>query len=502
MDKGKIKETIINCLGWLFGGTFLLWALMVFVMNNPVGGILTTLFALSITPLRKRFFDKLNIKISPKILTIGIICLFLTSCGTSLATDTSETANVEAIDVEENNIAKEQEQNVDVIEKSEEVIVENDTEPLEENAPAIIETEVEDDIKEEIAEMQVHFIDVGQGDATLIICGEEAMLIDAGDDSKGTTVQNYLKKQGVEELKYLVLTHTDADHIGGADVVVTKFDIDTVFMGDFPKDNKVYNSLITALDEKLLKWSTPNVGNAYELGSATFTIVAPNKKYSDPNNSSIALLVQNGDNRFLFTGDAEEECEKDILANEIDINCDVLHAGHHGSKTSNTKDFLNATTPEYVVISCAEGNSYGHPNAEPMNNFRNMGIKVFRTDEQGSIVAISTGYEITWNCAPSDTWKAGESTQNSTTKSSESTNKTTVQEPIAQDEPQVQEKVKQEEPAPVVVEPASGEMVWKSATGKKYHIINDCGNMNPNKATQITKEEAERLGLGPCSKCY
>lgn len=264
-------------------------------------------------------------------------------------------------------------------------------------------------------QMQVHFIDVGQGDATLITCDDEAMLIDTGDNSKGTTVQLYLKKQGIKELKYLILTHPDADHIGGADVIVTKFDIETVFMSDFTKDNKTYNEVIEALNYKSLSWSTPNVGNTYTLGSAEFTILAPNTTYSEPNNASIGLLLENGNDSFLFTGDAEEDAEYDILANGLEIDCDVYKAGHHGSKTASTKSLLEAATPEYVVVSCAGGNSYGHPHAEPMNNFRSRGMKLFRTDEQGSVVATSDGKEITWSCAPSDSWQAGENTQSSVT---------------------------------------------------------------------------------------
>jgi len=256
--------------------------------------------------------------------------------------------------------------------------------------------------------MQVHFIDVGQGDATLITCDNKAMLIDAGDNSKGTTVQMYLQKQGIKKLDYLILTHPDADHIGGADVVVTKFGIDTVFMTDFKKDNKTYDDLIRALRSKNLKWSTPNVGNTYRLGSAEFTIVAPNTIYEDPNNASIGLLLKNGSTSFLFTGDAEEEAEYDILANGLNIDCDVFKAGHHGSSTSNTGDFVEEASPEYVVVSCEQDNSYGHPHAEPMNLFRSMGVKLFRTDEQGSIIAVSDGSKITWNCAPVDNWKAGE----------------------------------------------------------------------------------------------
>lgn len=256
--------------------------------------------------------------------------------------------------------------------------------------------------------MEVHFIDVGQGDATLVTCDDKAMLIDAGDNSMGTTVQLYLQKQGIEKIDYLILTHPDADHIGGADVIVTKFEIANVFMSDFTKDNKTYDDLIRALKNKNYKWSTPSVGNTYRLGSAEFTILAPNTLYDDPNNSSIALLLRNGEDSFLFTGDAEEEAEYDMLANGLNMSCDVFKAGHHGSSTSNSEDFLISASPEYVVVSCGEDNSYGHPHAEPLNVFRSMGIQLFRTDEQGTIIATSDGTGITWNCAPSDSWQVGE----------------------------------------------------------------------------------------------
>lgn len=259
-------------------------------------------------------------------------------------------------------------------------------------------------------ETEVHYIDVGQGDATLILSGGHAMLIDCGQNDKGTAIQLYLKKQGVTRLDYLVLTHPDADHIGGADVIITKFEIDKVFMSDYEKDNKTYREVIEALDAKKMSWSVPQPGEVYTLGGAQFTILAPNKSYDDPNNASIALLLQNGDDRFLFTGDAEEEAESDMLANGISVRAEVYKAGHHGSDTASSGHFMQAVRPEYAVISCGEENSYGHPHAEVLNRLRTMGVKVFRTDEQGSIVALSNGSEITWNCAPSETWKSGERT--------------------------------------------------------------------------------------------
>lgn len=259
-----------------------------------------------------------------------------------------------------------------------------------------------------VEEMEVHFIDVGQGDATLVKCGGQALLIDTGEADKGTAVQNYLKKQGVERLDYLILTHPDADHIGAAPVILTKFEVGQVFMSNFEKDNSTYRKLIQALDDKQQKPLIPEVGSTVTLGSSICTFLAPLEEYNDPNNSSVAILLQNGDNRFLFTGDAQEEAETDILSSGQDIHADVYKAGHHGSRTSSGEAFLDAVEPASVVISCGEDNSYGHPHAATMNQLRVRGIQVYRTDEQGSIIALSDGSVITWNTAPSESWKAGE----------------------------------------------------------------------------------------------
>lgn len=261
--------------------------------------------------------------------------------------------------------------------------------------------------------MEVHFLDVGQGDSTLITCGEHAMLIDAGDDSRGTAVWNYLKKQKVEKLDYLILTHPDSDHIGGAPVVITKFQIDKVFVSNFEKDNRTYQKLIQSLDNKRLRYSTPEVGTQYSLGQAAFTILAPNGEYDNPNDASIALLVENGENRFLFTGDAGEDAEEDMLENGLSLAADVYKAGHHGSRTSTSEDFLKAVDPSCAVISCGENNSYGHPHAQTLNTLRANAVEVYRIDEDGVIIAVSDGKEIAFNVPPSQTWKAGEPTGSS-----------------------------------------------------------------------------------------
>lgn len=248
-----------------------------------------------------------------------------------------------------------------------------------------------------LSAMEVHYIDVGQGDATLIKNGEYAMLIDAGDNSKGTTVQNYLQKQGVEKLDYLVLTHTDADHIGGADVVITKLDIATVFMGDYEKENVTYRDVLDALEYKHLSWTTPRAGESFALGDATVTIIAPNGEYDTPNDTSIGLIVEKGAVRFAFTADAEKKAEADMVRNGMNLAATVYKVGHHGSSTSTSAELLDAMTPSYGVISCGKDNTYGYPHREIMTALSERGIEIFRTDEQGSIVAVCDGENIVWS---------------------------------------------------------------------------------------------------------
>ncbi len=255
--------------------------------------------------------------------------------------------------------------------------------------------------------LQVHFLDIGQGDATLLVCDGHAMLVDAGNNNQGTVVQSYLQSQGIEKLDYMIGTHPDADHIGGLDVILTKFPVGKFFMPDFEKDTKTYEEVIQAAAYRHLNITYPEAGKSYPLGEATFTILGPVKKYSDANNSSICFLLEHGENRFLFTGDAEEEAEQDIAA-VYDVSADVYKAAHHGSRTATSKDFFQHVRPIYAVISCGDDNSYHHPHAEVLNRLRMAGVQMFRTDDQGTIVVTSDGTDLTFNCAPSENWASGE----------------------------------------------------------------------------------------------
>lgn len=361
-------------------------------------------------------------------------------------------------------------------------------------------------------QMQVHFIDVGQGDATLIACDGHYMLIDAGNNDKGTTVQSYLMSQGVEKLDYVIGTHPDADHIGGLDVVIYKFDCDTIIMPDVANDTRTYDDVVQAMKSKGYQTTYPVVGETYTLGGATFTIVAPNADYgNDMNEWSVGVLVQNGNNRFLFTGDAEEKAEEDILNNGIDISADVYAAAHHGSKTATSQAFLDKVSPTYVVISAGEGNKYGHPHAEVLNRLRAAGISVFRTDEQGTIVATSDGNDITWNCSPSESWKAGEPTGSSDTSqnaaSSGTGNSNNNSSSSVADNSSADSTASSGSSDTGIAADTSGStnsdsssvMVHITDTGSKYHSAG-CSYLKKSDH-EVTLSEAKSMGLTPCSRC-
>lgn len=257
-------------------------------------------------------------------------------------------------------------------------------------------------VKKPTENVEIHYIDVGQGDATLIKCGDKAMLIDAGENDKGSQVWSYLKSQNITKLDYVIGTHPDSDHIGGLDVIIYKFDCENVFMSSYKKDTKTYDDVIQAAKSKNYKIKNPKSGETYELGAATFTIVAPNDKYDDANNASIGIYLEHGDISYLFTGDAEYEAELDMVDNGLNIDADVYKAGHHGSRTSSCDELLEKVTPKYVVVSCGEDNSYGHPHAAILNYCRINKIPLYRTDKQGTIVLKSDGKNIEWNMAPAE----------------------------------------------------------------------------------------------------
>ncbi len=380
---------------------------------------------------------------------------------------------------------------------------------------------VEDVMEEESTnkkalQMEVHFIDVGEGDATLIKCGDEAMLIDAGDPTQGTKVRGYLKKQNVNHLKYLLLTHSDKDHIGGAPSVVSNIDIDEIFMCRYEKTNEVYQSLINEINFKSMTWRTPDVGEELLLGDAKITIIAPNREYDNPNDSSIAFVIRHEEDSFIFTGDAEESAEEDILENGLDISAKVYKVGHHGSRSSTSQAFLDAVNPSYAVVSCGADNDYGHPHEETLEKLKEKGVELYRTDVQGTIVAVSDGTRITFEEQPTDNWSDGRALD------AESAS-TQVKQQIAEATRGVAEEnnvennsldnaesdsnsIGTDDQINDTVSKTSGEILYVANTNShKFHRL-DCSSVTDIKSknrwdTSLTREQLIEQGYKPCQRC-
>ena len=163
------------------------------------------------------------------------------------------------------------------------------------------------------------------------------------------------------------------------------------------------------MEEKDIAVNHPSIGDSFTIGNAEFTIIAPAEyTYADENNNSIGIKLTNGNDSFLFTGDAEAKSEEDFIKLNTDLSCDVYMAGHHGSASSTTFSLLENALPEYVVISCGENNSYGHPHEETIEKMEAIGAKVYRTDLQGELIAISSGNDIIWNQSPAQDYSEDE----------------------------------------------------------------------------------------------
>ncbi len=241
----------------------------------------------------------------------------------------------------------------------------------------------------------VHFIDVGQGDCTLIKTDKGNMLIDAGENGNESVVINYLNNQGIDSLTYLVATHPHSDHIGGVEEVIEAFDVQNVIMPRLSKNNtpttQTYENMLKAIKNCGAKVIAAKPGNEYSFGDVSFKILSPYVQDENLNNMSVSLKLTYLNHSFMFTGDAEKEVEKQILKNNSDLSADVYKVAHHGSSTSNTSEFIDAVNPEFAIISCATDNSYGHPHDEIVELFNEKNIPYYTTAEWGTIVFEAKG---------------------------------------------------------------------------------------------------------------
>ena len=311
--------------------------------------------------------------------------------------------------------------------------------------------------------LSVHFIDVGQADSILLECGGDFMLIDGGNRDDSQLVVSYLEQQGVEALDVVVCTHAHEDHVGGLPAVLAVYPTAKVYSPTKTYSSNIYDDFMYYVDQQRLDVTLPVPGDSFNLGNAEVTILGPVKSYAETNDTSIVMRVEHGENSFLFTGDMETLAENDMLdywdSDPALFQSDVLKVGHHGSNSSTGYRFLHEVSPTYGVISCGKNNTYGHPHEEPMSRLDQAGVVTFRTDEQGTILAISDGSEITF------TWS----------------NRTS---------------------APAAAEPAEPVEFIGNRNSRKFHS-SDCANLpaGKNQVAFDSYEAAVDAGYSPCGSC-
>lgn len=344
-------------------------------------------------------------------------------------------------------------------------------------------------------ELKVHFIDVGQADSILIQQGNQAMLVDGGNNGDATTIKNYINDLGITELQYFVGTHVHEDHIGSADYIINSFKVGKVYFPKQTSSTKTFQDFVTAVKNKGLKLTVPTVGESFKLGEATVTILAPNStEYKDTNDYSIVLKVTFGSNSFLLTGDAESVSEKEMISKGLNLEATVLKVGHHGSQSSSSDAFLDKVKPKYAVISVGKENSYGHPSQDVMSRLKSRNIPVYRTDEQGTIVATSNGNTVTFNTNAGSYKGVGDGSTNNTSNSSK--DKTNSK-------PATNNSGETNNIPQGSTNSSSSRKVYYTPSGKSYHYDKNCRTLSRSKTIlEGTLQDALKSNHSdPCDVC-
>ena len=246
-------------------------------------------------------------------------------------------------------------------------------------------------------EMQVHFIDVGQGDSILIESPSgKTMLIDGGVKGAGQQIVSYLKELGINKLDIVVATHPDADHIGGLIPVLDNMTIEQFYDSGKVHTSQTFEEMLTRIDEKNIPYHVPKIGDDIEFDKeVNVKVLNANDQATDNNDASIVLKMTYGNVSFLLTGDAGVALEKEML--RYDVKATVLKAGHHGSNTSSSEEFIQAVKPEVTILSYGEDNKYGHPHAEIVDRLQAIGSKIYATADLGTITVSTDGVNYTVN---------------------------------------------------------------------------------------------------------
>lgn len=245
--------------------------------------------------------------------------------------------------------------------------------------------------------LNVHFIDVGQGDCIMLESQGKVVLIDAGENEYSDFVCEYLKSYDISTIDYVIATHPHSDHCGGLKKVIDTFECKNFITTQSDQQTNTWLNVLSAVEENNTNYIDAQVGATYSFGESSFEILAPcGSGYESYNDYSVVVKATCGNTSFLLTGDAEKVSEKEMIENGADLSCDVLKVGHHGSTTSSSSEFLSYANPSYAVITCGKDNDYGHPHKETLDSLKYRGITTYRTDDFGTIIASSDKEKVTF----------------------------------------------------------------------------------------------------------
>ncbi|SFJ43333.1 competence protein ComEA helix-hairpin-helix repeat region [Halobacillus dabanensis] len=251
-------------------------------------------------------------------------------------------------------------------------------------------------------DLEVHFIDVGQGDSTLIESPSgKTILIDGGRKSAGEEIVDYLASSGIDSIDIMVATHPDADHIGGLIDVLEQVEVKKVVDSGKPHTTDTYMEYLTLIDQKNIPFETPSAGDSLNLDD-TLDINVLNSLHSssDNNESSIVLKVSHNQIDFMLTGDASVDIEQEIIE-QYDVEAEILKLGHHGASNSTSSAFVNAVDPEVGILSYGP-NSYGHPDSTVVNRMWDAGATLYSTCDAGTITVTTNGNSYHVDASPFD----------------------------------------------------------------------------------------------------
>ena len=264
-----------------------------------------------------------------------------------------------------------------------------------------VTTNVKQTINESSSNLKIYFVDVGQADCILINDNNEYSLIDAGNNEDGEKIVKYFKDLGITKFKYVFGTHAHEDHIGGMDNIIENFQIEHFYMPDTITTTRTFEEVLDALEEKNIAFETPEEDENLTFSDTVFKVLHVGKDKRDLNDTSIVLKLTYKNTSYLFMGDATSSVEKDIL--DKDIKSDVLKVGHHGSQYSSTISFLKKVSPKYAIIEVGKNNSYNHPKEVTLKKLEDLGTKIYRTDEDGTIILTSDGENMSFETLKTDT---------------------------------------------------------------------------------------------------